>query len=150
LDSRLSEREEAAVSEWLESGLALHAMRDHPQHCVPILAGGWGAQLTVPEIRRHWHSTWSNILEDPLAFSPKQEKGPDQDLLESHVWDLYGSENILQHDSYCCELYPGSIGFPTERKKEANNSFGSVGPEPLWEECPEVCRREGHENWTYC
>lgn len=43
-DSRPCEREAAAVAEWLQSGKQFHAMRDHPEHGMPILAGMWGAK----------------------------------------------------------------------------------------------------------
>ncbi|SET49018.1 hypothetical protein [Nonomuraea wenchangensis] len=43
-DSRPCERERAAVKEWLASGRQFHAMRDHPEHGMPILAGMWGAR----------------------------------------------------------------------------------------------------------
>ncbi|CAG0889113.1 unnamed protein product [Darwinula stevensoni] len=39
-DSPLSEREAAAVKEWLESKYIFHAMRDHPHHWQPAFAGG--------------------------------------------------------------------------------------------------------------
>jgi len=43
-DSRVSEREAAAVHEWLQSGESFHIMRDHPYHGTPILGGMWGAR----------------------------------------------------------------------------------------------------------
>ena len=150
LDSRFSARETAAVSEWLESGRALHAMRDHPWHPVPMLGGGWGARLTDSKIREHWNSSWTKILNNPKAFSSKKDKGPDQDILRDNVWRPWGSMNSVQHDSYCCRQFPGSIGFPTQRRNEAYNFFGSAGPQPLWQECPVECRREGHKEWTHC
>ena len=45
LDSRVTEREAAAVHEWLKSNKTLHSMRDHPWHTVPIMGGGWGSKL---------------------------------------------------------------------------------------------------------
>jgi hypothetical protein len=46
LDSRFSEREFSAVSEWLdEDGSAFHIMRDHPEHAVHMLGSGWGVKL---------------------------------------------------------------------------------------------------------
>ena len=45
LDSRLTSREQAAVEEWLESGLAFHVMRDNPYHDVEIPGGMWGARM---------------------------------------------------------------------------------------------------------
>ena len=43
-DSRISEREVAAVNEWLKSDKDFHIMRDHPYHTVPILGGMWGCR----------------------------------------------------------------------------------------------------------
>ena len=45
LDSRLTPREQAAVEEWLETGLTFHVMRDNPHHGTEILGGMWGARL---------------------------------------------------------------------------------------------------------
>ena len=45
LDSRLTTREQAAVQEWLHTGLAFHVMRDNPMHGTEILGGMWGARL---------------------------------------------------------------------------------------------------------
>jgi hypothetical protein len=41
---RFSEREVAAVEDWLNSSLPFHAMRDHPAHGTAILGGMWGAR----------------------------------------------------------------------------------------------------------
>jgi len=43
-DSRLNARERSAVDAWLASDRAVHVMRDHPQHNVPILGGMWGVR----------------------------------------------------------------------------------------------------------
>ena len=45
LDSRPTTREQAAVEEWLNTGLAFHVMRDNPQHGTEILGGMWGARM---------------------------------------------------------------------------------------------------------
>ena len=47
VDSNISEREVAAVKQWLNSDASFHVMRDHPQHGVFILAG---------------RPTWSNMF----------------------------------------------------------------------------------------
>ena len=46
-DGRLSLREKAAVEEWINSSLPFHAMRDHPVHSSPILAGLWGGNNDI-------------------------------------------------------------------------------------------------------
>ena len=47
LDSRLTGREAAAVSQWLTDPqqLPFHVMRDNPQHGTEILGGMWGARM---------------------------------------------------------------------------------------------------------
>ena len=50
LDSRISAREVAAVTEWLQSGRAIHSMRDHPYHNIPLLGAAWGARLSQADI----------------------------------------------------------------------------------------------------
>lgn len=44
LDSRINEREVAAVSEFLASEKHFHVMRDHPAHSAPIMGGLWAAR----------------------------------------------------------------------------------------------------------
>lgn len=43
-DSRLGERERAAVEAWLASDRDVHVMRDHPLHWAPMLGGMWGVR----------------------------------------------------------------------------------------------------------
>ena len=145
LDSRFTKREVAAVSEWVESGAPIHAMRDNIMHSVPLLGGGWGASLSKEGIRKKWENSWLKILNDSLTYSARTRKGTDQAILTRHIW----SWNIpLQHDSYTCNHYPGSIGFPTQRRDQDFNFIGAVGNMRIWSECPEMCRR--NKNWTHC
>ena len=47
-DSRLSARERFAVEQWVQSGTALHTMRDHPKHRpMPIMGGCWGGRRVI-------------------------------------------------------------------------------------------------------
>ena len=152
MDSRFSQREVAAVSEWIKSGKPIHSMRDHPYHTVPLLGGTWGARITDKTIRQKWKETWEGILEDKLAYAPRTAKGPDQDLLRDHVWS-WGKDVAMEHDSYRCKKYNNSIGFPTQRENEDSNFIGSVvsaGRGNFWQKCPKKCRREGHIDWEYC
>ena len=47
-DSRLNEREKAAVDDWLNSDKQFHSMKDHPAHVWPFMAGMWGARTCGP------------------------------------------------------------------------------------------------------
>jgi len=81
LDSRFSDREVSAVDEWLSIGKAIHSMRDHPNHNVPLLGAAWGADLRQQNSRERWKLSWKKIFEDSLAYVPKSAKGPDQTIL---------------------------------------------------------------------
>ena len=51
-DSRLSQREKAAVDEWLSSSKGFHIMRDHPWHKYPVLGGMWGVKRgVIPDMK---------------------------------------------------------------------------------------------------
>eukprot|EP00090_Calanus_glacialis_P018459 TRINITY_DN28652_c0_g1_i1.p1 TRINITY_DN28652_c0_g1~~TRINITY_DN28652_c0_g1_i1.p1 ORF type:complete len:263 (+),score=43.27 TRINITY_DN28652_c0_g1_i1:109-789(+) len=148
LDSLIEKREVSAVTEWLKSGKLIHSMRDHPQHCVPLLGGMWGARLSVDRVRQQWQKSWKKIQEHRLAHSPRNATGPDQILLQHAVWK-WGRHDALEHDSYSCKEFPNSVGFPTERKSEKRGNFVG-GRADFWKECPMQCRRKGHHEWKYC
>jgi hypothetical protein len=56
VDSRISERELAALGQWFKSGKTLHVMRDHPYHNALILGGMWGVTSAVKRSKIKWNS----------------------------------------------------------------------------------------------
>ena len=152
LDSRITEREIAAVNEFLNSGLLLHSMRDHPFHGVVLLAGAWGTVLTRESARPLWRKAWREMFADNITWAGRGVRGPDQDTL-GHVWNVFGSpNNTMQHDSYTCQWFKGSVGWPTQRKIEPNNFVGAIIAENLTlnKTCPKECRRKNKDDWEYC
>lgn len=84
-DSRLNAREAAAVAEWMESGLPFHAMRDHPDHGIPVLGGLWGATGGfMPDFQKRLDE-WTGRLQ-----AGQHHRGrffyTDQDFLSACVW----------------------------------------------------------------
>lgn len=151
LDSRLSLREVSAVEEWMkDKDKAIHAMRDNPAHGVGLLGASWGTDLTKDNARNRWKKSWQKIFKDPEAFAQRGRIGADQNLLKKYVWHPWGRASSVQHDSYLCKYFPGSIGFPTRRKMEPNNYVASVWKdgEQIAKKCPKECRR--HPDWIYC
>lgn len=114
VDSRLSQREKAAVYTWMESGKGFHSMRDHPCHCRELNGGMVGiASGVIP-----------NIMDLILTEAKREpEYGADQDFLCRAIWPLV-KDNCLQHASVCRDAYPGSIPFPT--KREGQRFVGEV------------------------
>ena len=151
MDSRFSHREKAAVQEWVtDSKASIHAMRDNPSHNIGLLGASWGTDLTKDNGRARWLKSWKKILRDPQTYASRDRKGPDQMILRKYVWNTWGRKSSLQHDSYLCDQFPGSIGFPTKRIMGPNNYVASVWKEKdfLRKRCPVKCRRQ--TGWVYC
>ena len=154
LDSHLGARELAAVGEFLaDKEAAVHVMRDHWAHDIGILAGTWGAKLEGPELRKAWRISLRNMLANRKAHESQTVQGADQYLLNRYVWP-WAKRKMLAHDSYTCEKYPKSVGFPTRRIDANMNFVGAVlghGDRIEFAEenaCPERCRRNA--TWTFC
>ncbi len=81
LDSRFSDRELAAVNEWLKSDKDVHTMRDHPDHGTQMLGSAWGSKLVRDEVRNLWEDSWYKGFQDALVWAKRNDYGPDQAFL---------------------------------------------------------------------
>lgn len=105
-DSRFSDREVAAVNEWLSSDKDFHIMRDHPYHSVPILGGMWGCRNGIMR-----NIGISKLIEDWDSYC---RKGIDQDFLGQIVYPLV-KDISMEHSEFNLN-YGGDVKyFPTER-----------------------------------
>lgn len=147
LDSRFSDREQAAVADWIQTGLPFHAMRDHPNHGTAILGGMWGARMDLTH-RKKYEALISRMLGE---MSSSWGKGYDQVLLSQYVWPSVKEEACV-HDSYLCTFYPAPHNrpWPTRRKNESANFVGSIGDMKIMKSCPVKCRPNNHQDWTMC
>jgi hypothetical protein len=93
-DARMSERDLAAVKEWIGSDKPFHVMRDHGFHTWPIMAGMWG---TVGGLLN------ATLMAEPLGISPPRVGyfGDDQTAMMKVVWPNV-AKYTLAHDSYHC------------------------------------------------
>ncbi|MDD4109993.1 MAG: hypothetical protein PHS54_00405 [Clostridia bacterium] len=92
-DSRLNQKEVAAVDEWIKSGKILHTMHDNPDHAGAIILGGmWGCNNKINQIidLRHEIEKWTTCF----------NKGDDQRFLMSKVWPKL-SNNCIRHIGNC-------------------------------------------------
>ncbi|XP_064094674.1 uncharacterized protein LOC135206989 [Macrobrachium nipponense] len=168
-DSKLTEREQKAVQEWLESGKTFHVMRDHPQHTTPILGGMWGARWGRQSLPRNSSREENSLSSSHQALRARSLRrirnkifveayndrayGSDQVLLARILWPSMWS--VMAHDSFYCEVYSsGWRPWPTER---VNGSFVGLpryrreyANITLDKECPLACRPPNHLNWLYC
>lgn len=148
-DCRVGSRERAAVNDWINSGAQFHAMRDHPQHGVPMLGGMWGGvKGAIPK----------ELLSDRFYRNDLTRymlnKGGDQHYLAEVIWP-FARHSSVQHDSYLCNQYPGSIPFPTQR--QGSQFVGEIiriereeGGDFVLPHCPSFCRPPEHQDWLYC
>lgn len=88
-DSRLSEREVAAVNDWLVSGKSMHLMRDHPFHWTPIMAGMWGCK----------GNALVNLEAQIAAYQPSNEYGSDQAFLADVIYPKIKHDCVI-HDAF--------------------------------------------------
>ena len=73
-DSRLNPRERFAVEEWIQSGKAVHTIRDHPNHERPLNGGLWGGTKGAVK-------GMTNLVKQ---FSNKQSYGGDLQVISAH------------------------------------------------------------------
>ena len=70
------------------------------------------------------------------------------------MWDWARHESV-QHDSYLCERFPGTVPWPTKRLMGRMNNFvGAVTYNRVLgvtnRECPVACRPKEHPEWRFC
>jgi len=109
IDSRVSTRERAAVTEWIRSKKLFHVMRDHPSHSHYAMSGGMWCAMNgaFPQMRML-------LLRQRLGT----QYIADMDFLNSQVWPT-ARQSVLQHDAFGCHdsKWGDSRPFPTKRKQ---------------------------------
>ena len=107
-DSRLTQRDAAAVHAWVKSGKAFHCIRDHPSHAYYAISGGmWGGK--PQELNNILRTSWREMMNGSRA-----DYLEDMKFLNSVIWPK------VQNDAYCsdsvsCLKYPASHPFPVPR-----------------------------------
>jgi len=116
-DSRLSEREAAAVKEWLDGPSLVHSMGDHPYHFNPsqaLMGGMFGMKKhACPEMK---------TLIDQFVNQYPDAWQCDQDFLKDNIWPLVNHKVLA-----CSDIHPNCKPFPTPR---INDDFvgAIIGP----------------------
>ena len=147
LDSELYKREEYAVHYWMSTNKTLHTTRDHPQHGIQVLGGMWCYRAT------NNRSSATQILKLILKNAGKRsstleaKKGDDQFMLQRYLRPKLKND-VIQHDSYLCKYFPGSIPYPSQRLSVYEIVGATEGNKVP--ECPKECRPKDHVDWLYC
>jgi len=109
VDSRLTQRDAAAVAAWMKSGRAFHCIRDHPSHAGYAVSGGlWGGR--APRLRLIMRRSWTSMMRGVAAgyFD-------DMNFLNNIIWP-----RVVRHayctDSVSCERWQNAVPFPVSRR----------------------------------
>ena len=86
LDSEISDREVAAVQDFMKSKKDFHIIRDHPHHDIQILGGTWGIKLIKSEVRSNMTNAMKRMFKHYKFLAPRDKAGPDQEMLKRYVW----------------------------------------------------------------
>ena len=115
-DSRLCSREADVVKEWMSSPQLMHAMRDHPEHSVPILGGMWGA-------KKHAVPNMKELID---KWNKEDRWQTDQEFLRSVIWpQCY--HKFLVHDDW--NRFPMAKNMPFMDRRIDSDFIGSIiGP----------------------
>jgi len=110
-DSRISEREVLAVTEWLESDKDFHIMRDHPYHTVPILGGMWGSRNGIMK-----SIGLEKMIEDWVEYSKGKQAayGIDQDFLAAKIYPIV-ARSSMEHSEFGLSFGGQTRPFPSRR-----------------------------------
>ncbi|WP_339519810.1 hypothetical protein [Pseudomonas proteolytica] len=101
-DSLLSEREQAAVEQWITSDYWFHHMRDYFTHTELILAGLWGGCRGGLMPLKPLMQAWMARQADVTRFA-------DQIFLREIVWPTL-RQSVLNHDEWFD--FHGAVSFP--------------------------------------
>jgi len=115
-DSRLNWREADAVSEWEESKLPFHLMRDNPAHNIEIMGAMWGSVAgLIPEFRQIMGAWCDQLKPNPDNLKGKLH-GSDQVFLCQYVWPRIKLCHLAhdEHFSYTGREKP----FPTKLNRD--------------------------------
>lgn len=90
VDSRVTAREFAAVSQWIDSGKTLHILRDHPYHRVVMLGGMWGCRRGAIADMQSLIARWKLWA----------KKGQDQDFLRDVIYPRFRNDCFVHSDLF--------------------------------------------------
>lgn len=101
-DSRLMERDAAAVRARVDSGLGIHVVRDHPSHSrYPMSGGLWGAA----------RGALPTLVADIDEYPADSNYLTDMKFLNSVVWPAVANRTLV-HDSWSCDVFDGAMPDP--------------------------------------
>lgn len=114
VDSRITEREQVSVFEWIESGKILHIMRDHPHHQYTILGGMWGMR-NQSDLNMSQSCKDYNLSNNYNYENQWYEKWWDMNFLRDIIYPKYSTDSYINSETGH-QSEPWSKGFTKERE----------------------------------
>ena len=135
---RISERDICAVEDWILKDKDFHCMRDHPNHKgLPMVPGLWGAKHSA--LMQALGATMKRTLQEyfverNLSRAVHEEKPEnirnteggqakrnfelsEETFLRDVIWPKV-KNNVLCHDSLFCDIWHGSVAFPSKPESQ--------------------------------
>lgn len=117
VDSRLSERDFESITQWVDSDLFAHIIRDHPFHQTPILGGLWGIKNFEFDTSKFWEfaSYFSNHL------------GEDQRFLSKYIYPIVKKHALIHDPFFTFEPQRMHKSLKSPHLSYMGESFSSLG-----------------------
>ena len=107
-DSRLTDRDAAAVRAWVTSGTIFNCIRDHPKHALYAVSGGlWGGKPAA--LRNVLHKSWRELMKGSGGRYLQDMK-----FLAQKIWPQVTAHAYCS-DSVSCDVWPSAHPFPVPR-----------------------------------
>ena len=107
-DSRLTDRDAAAVGAWVTSGAIFNCIRDHPSHALYAVSGGmWGGKPAA--LRNVLRKSWRELMKGTGDHYLQ-----DMTFLGQEIWPKVEAHAYCS-DSVSCDTWPSAHPFPVPR-----------------------------------
>lgn len=129
VDSRISEREELAVNDWIKSDKVMHVLRDHPHHYYKILGGMWGFKNFKKSggLNNKYDLKFKEMLDDFLKQKNYIFKRMEDMYFMDQVYNIFEQNDcVLAHDNFFI-ISKYTRGFPNHKEFIKDNYYNYVG-----------------------
>lgn len=129
VDSRISEREELSVNDWIKSDKVMHVLRDHPHHYYKILGGMWGYKNYKENsiLNNKYRLKFNEMLNNFLKSKKFNFKRMEDMYFMDQVYDILEQHNcVLAHDNFF-KISKNTLRFPNHENFIKDNYYHYVG-----------------------
>jgi len=107
-DSRIYERDEACIRQFLASDKSVHIIRDHPNHHHAMMAGMWGIKKGAP-----LPDTVSGVCQRWIQTRPASDFWSDTNFLCEVLYPFVRDDSLIHDETQTFEPASQKTPFPT-------------------------------------